>query len=314
MRSWLLLFACNLMWALQFTCIKLVQDQVGPMFTVWGPMTLAMLMLAPLVLRKREAGPDIPARKIAGTYILLAALGVVPAQVLMTWGTRLSLASNAAVINLTLPVATALFAVVFLHERMTPLRAASFGIAVAGVLLCSTGDLRGLSFAGKYLAGNAMVFLATLGSAFYNSYGKKALEWHSPMRMLFWTYVAVCLMMAPFVLAEERSVFARIPDFNARTWTGLALLTFFHNFLSMVLFLKALKDLDAIQAALSNYLITFFGVPIAAFSLGEKLSPSAVAGGALVLAGTLLITVWEELRPRASRAGSLPAAAPDSRT
>ena len=44
MRSWLFLFCCNLMWALQFTCIKLVQDQVGPMFTVWGPMTLSMLI------------------------------------------------------------------------------------------------------------------------------------------------------------------------------------------------------------------------------------------------------------------------------
>ena len=26
--SWLLLFAANFMWALQFTCVKLVQDQV----------------------------------------------------------------------------------------------------------------------------------------------------------------------------------------------------------------------------------------------------------------------------------------------
>jgi len=49
MRSWFLLFACNLMWALQFTCVKLVQDQVGPLFTVWGPMTLATVMLYPLI-------------------------------------------------------------------------------------------------------------------------------------------------------------------------------------------------------------------------------------------------------------------------
>jgi drug/metabolite transporter (DMT)-like permease len=296
MRSWLLLFACNLIWALQFTCIKLVQDQVGPLFTVWGPMTLAMLMLVPLVLRQREQPPKVPKRRIAGTYLLLAGAGVVPAQVLMTWGTRLSLASNAAVINLTLPVATALFAVIFLREHMTAIRAASFAIAVAGVLLCSAGDLRGMSFGGRYLAGNALIFCATLGSAFYNSYGKKALEWHSPMRMLFWTYVAVCLMMAPFVLTEEGSVFARIPHFTAQTWAGMALLTFFHNFLSMVLFLKALKQLDAIQAALSNYLITFFGVPIAAIWLGEKMTPSAILGGVLVLGSTLLITVWEELR------------------
>jgi drug/metabolite transporter (DMT)-like permease len=296
MRSWLLLFACNLMWALQFTCIKLVQDQVGPMFTVWGPMTLAMIMLAPLVLRECETKPKERTGVVVRTYLLLAGLGVVPAQVLMTWGTRLSLASNAAVINLTLPVATALFAVMFLRERLTAVRAVSFCVAIAGVVLCSAGDLRALSFESKYLVGNALIFCATLGSAFYNSYGKKALAWHSPMRMLFWTYVAVCAMMAPFVLGSEWQVFTRIPEFTARTWTGLALLTFFHNFLSMVLFLKALENLDAIQAALSNYLITFFGVPIAAIWLGEKVTTSAALGGVLVLGSTLLITVWEVLR------------------
>jgi drug/metabolite transporter (DMT)-like permease len=302
MRSWFFLFCCNLMWALQFTCIKLVQDQVGPMFTVWGPMTLSMLLLIPFVLRDEPTRVEVRAGRVARIYLLLAALGVFPAQVMMTWGTRMSLASNAAVINLTLPVATALFAVIFLRERMTVVRWISFVVAMAGVLLCSGSDLRSLSFGSSYLAGNALIFAATLGSAFYNSFGKKALEFHSPMRMLFWTYVAVCAMMAPVVLSEERAVFSRIPHFTAQTWTGMALLTFFHNFLSMVLFLKALKNLDAIQASLSNYLITFFGLPIAAIWLHEKLSAMAIVGGVLVLGSTLLITVWEELRP--ARAGA----------
>jgi drug/metabolite transporter (DMT)-like permease len=70
------------------------------------------------------------------------------------------------------------------------------------------------------------------------------------------------------------------------------LLTFFHNYLSMVLFLKALKHLEAIQAALSNYLISFFGIPIAAIWLGERLKPVAIVGGVMVLGGTLLITLW----------------------
>ena len=64
----------------------------------------------------------------------------------------------------------------------------------------------------------------------------------------------------------------------------------------MVLFLKALKVLDAIQATLSNYLITAFGVPLAAIWLDERLSPLAMFGGLLVLGSTLLITIWEDLR------------------
>ncbi len=45
------------------------------------------------------------------------------------------------------------------------------------------------------------------------------------------------------------------------------------------------------QVALSNYLITFFGLPIAAIWLGEKLNINAIVGGALVLASTLIITI-----------------------
>jgi drug/metabolite transporter (DMT)-like permease len=51
LRSWSALFACNLMWALQFTCIKLVQDQIGPFSTVFIPMLLAMLFMVPFVYK-----------------------------------------------------------------------------------------------------------------------------------------------------------------------------------------------------------------------------------------------------------------------
>ena len=62
----------------------------------------------------------------------------------------------------------------------------------------------------------------------------------------------------------------------------------------MVLFLNVLTRLDATQAALSNYLIPFFGVVIAGIVLHERLTGFMLAGGALVLASTLLVTVYEE--------------------
>jgi drug/metabolite transporter (DMT)-like permease len=55
-----------------------------------------------------------------------------------------------------------------------------------------------------------------------------------------------------------------------------------------------LTRLDATQAALSNYMIPVFGVVVAWLLLDERLQPLAVAGGLLVLASTLLVTVWEE--------------------
>jgi drug/metabolite transporter (DMT)-like permease len=301
MRSWLLLFACNLMWALQFTCVKLVQDQIGALFTVWGPMTLATIMLIPMIARERRSfqqGGDRSKRDFL-TFFLLALLGIFPGQVFITWGTRWSLASNAALLMLTLPVSTAVLAYLFLGERMTRVRWISFALAIAGVLMCSNLDFEHMSFGKGFLLGNTLIFLGTLGSAFYNSYSKKVLERYSPLEVLFYTYVGMFILMTPLVMAEEGNVFLHIPSFSAMTWIGLALLTFFHNFLSMVLFLKTLKQLDAIQAALSNYLITFFGIPIAVIWLGERLAPLALIGGFIILGSTLLITVWDKQGPTA---------------
>ncbi|NCU04841.1 MAG: DMT family transporter [Chitinophagaceae bacterium] len=289
--SWLLLIICNMMWALQFTCIKLTQDQVGPYFTVWGPMLFAAVLLAPFALKDyKKSGKHL---KDVLVFIQLALLGVFPAQVLMTWGTQYSLASNAAILTLSLPVVTAFFAFLILKEKMNRLRWLSFAIAIVGVILCSTGDLKQMNFGSAYAVGNLLIFLAIIGNAYYNVGIKKIAERYTEMELVFYTYVVMVILLTPLVLYYEQDIFARIPSFTVQTWTGMTLLTLFHNFLSMILFFKALKALDAIQVALSNYLITFMGLPVAAIWLGEKLNNQAIFGGVLVLVSTLIITILD---------------------
>jgi drug/metabolite transporter (DMT)-like permease len=277
------------MWSLQFTCIKLTQDQVGPYFTVWAPMLLATLFLAAFALRDFKKG----GKKFKDILIFgqLALLGVFPAQVLMTWGTQYSLASNAAILTLCLPVITALFAFLLLKEKMNKIRWVSFILAIIGVILCSIGDIKQLNFGPKYALGNILIFLAIVGNAYYNTGIKKIANRYTEIEMVFFTYVVMVILLTPLVLYYEHDVFARIPVFTKQTWIGMTLLTFFHNFLSMLLFFKALKVLDAMQVALSNYLIAFFGLPIAAIWLGETLNSLAIAGGILILISTLIITI-----------------------
>lgn len=293
--SWLLLFVANFMWAMQFTCIKLVQDDVGPLFTVWGPMSLAALMLYPLVRREQKSHGYVNDHRKSDIvlFLILAAVGVFPGQVIVTWGTEMSTASNAALIMLTLPISTAVLAVLMLGERMTMLRWLSGALAVVGVLMCGDVDFKQLNFGTGLLLGNLLIFLGVQGSAFFNTYSKKVLERYSPTELLLYTYIAMFVIMTPLLLLREPDSFRNILSFSTKTWIGLALLTFLHNYLSNVLFLKALQHLDAIQTGLCNYLITFFGVPIAVILLGERLAPTAVLGGLIILASTVLVTVGE---------------------
>lgn len=287
--SWLILFFCNLIWAFHFTSIKLVQDQVGPYFTVWAPMLLATIFLGPFVLKDFKKG----GKKIKDVliFVQLAALGAFPSQVLMTYGTQYSLASNSAILVLTLPIITAVFAFLILKEKMNRIRWISFAIAIIGVALCSMDDVKKMDLSSKYALGNLLIFLAIIGNAYYNVGCKKISEKYSEMEMVFYTYLVMVIMLAPLVWYYEPDMYKNIPDYTTQTWIGMISLTLFHNFLSMLLFFKALKNLDATQVALSNYMITFIGLPIAAIWLGETLKSQAIIGGILVLASTLILTI-----------------------
>lgn len=267
-------------------------------------MTLATLLLMPFVHRGWR-GKSPPSQSSASfrdifDFALMGVLGQVGAQLFVTWGVRLSLASNAALIMLALPISTAVMAYFILRERMTPVRWLSFALAIAGVLECSGIDWKELNFTSRrFLLGNIMILVAVNGSAFYNVYGKKLLGHYSPLRVLLYSNYAFFVFMLPIALYVEPQGFRNLPNYDGIVWLGLAVLTLFQYFLSMVIFLNVLTRLEATQAGLANYLIPFFGVLIAGLVLHEKLTSFMVAGGILVLGSTLLVTVYEE-RQRSS--------------
>jgi drug/metabolite transporter (DMT)-like permease len=297
LRDWLLLLSCNLIWASQFVMVKLVQEEMGPLFAVTLPMTLATLLLIPFARRGAgSAGRDV------GRFLLIGVGGQVVAQLFITWGVRLSLAANAALLALALPVITALMAYLLLGERMTPVRWLSFALAMAGVAVCSGVDWQELDLTNRsFVAGNLMILASVCGSAFYNVYSKKLLLRYSPLQVLLYSYYVVCAVLLPITLAAEAASISDVPHFSGTVWLGLFILAAFQYFLSMVIFLNVLTRLDATQAALSNYLIPFFGLTLAALILGERLTATMTAGGVLVLLSTLLITIYEE-RSSARRA------------
>jgi len=288
--DWFWLLACNLMWASQFVMVKLVQEQMDPLFAVTFPIALSTILL--IIFVAREPKSRVTKRDVRD-FILLGILGQLVAQLFITWGVRFAPASNAALLALIMPISTAVMAHFILGERMTKVRWISFGLALLGVMACSGVDWNGLSFGKGYLVGNLLIFLSVLGSAFYNTYSKKVLEMHSPLKTLLYSYYALLVVLLPMTIAAEPSGFTSLPHYSKVVWLGLAILAIFQYFLSMVIFLNVLTRLDATQAALSNYLIPFFGVLIAAVVLHEHLTGFMIAGGLLALSSTLLITVWD---------------------
>jgi drug/metabolite transporter (DMT)-like permease len=209
----------------------------------------------------------------------------------LAWGTKLSTASNAALLYLTLPVITAVMAVTLLGERMTLVRWGSLVLALLGVLIVSGPDWHHANLHNmKFLGGNLVVLVAITGSAFYNVYSKRLLGRFSPLEVLVFGNLMSAGLSVPVVMGMEPGSLSAIGSYTLRVWVSLAVLSVFSYGLAMVLWMYLLRRLDVSQASVSIYLLPLLGVLFSAVLLKEKITTAMLAGGLLTLAGTILIT------------------------
>jgi drug/metabolite transporter (DMT)-like permease len=102
--------------------------------------------------------------------------------------------------------------------------------------------------------------------------------------------VALLVLM---MIVEPPSL-SKLISLGPGVWGSLVIIAIFSLSISMVLFFWVIKRIDVTQASLSIYLLPVFGVILSNIVVKEKITLQLVAGGLLVFAGTLLITVYEE--------------------
>lgn len=297
-KAWyfLLLTLAALIWAGQGTAVKVLEPHLGPVAITFLPFYVATALLFPLLLRIRHTRSN--ARRLRWSdwrkFIVAGIGGQMAAQFGMTWGVTKSLASNAAILNLLIPVISAVLACALLQERLTRLRVASLFLGLAGVFLLSAGDLRSSSFIrSNYLVGNLLILAGCLGSSFYNVYCKELLRRFEEVEILIFSYITACIASLPLLIWLEPFHLRTLISLDARSWLAFAFLAVLMYGASMLLFFEALKHLDVTVASTSLYLVPVFGVLLAFAIIGERLSPIALFGAVIVIAATVVIMKYD---------------------
>ena len=304
MRNFVLLALVNLLWALQFPASRVASQELQPMTLTWFAMLLATILMLPVAwFERREARLPAPRQWYSkyGPVILLGISGSLVAQTCLNWGLEKSPASNASVLNLTVPVLMAILATVFLGERMSLTRWVSFGLAIPGVALASEIRWTETSFfENKHFVGNLLVFISCWGSAFYNVYSKRVLDWLGPAQLLVATFSVSLAALLPVLLIYEPDPLSRLRTASSASVVGLLLVGVLSLALAMFLYFRVLGEVEATQASLSIYFLPIFGLLLSGAALHETVSLSLIAGGVLVGAGAWLITVREPNAPTSS--------------
>jgi drug/metabolite transporter (DMT)-like permease len=289
--SILLLMAANLLWAGQGIAVKLLVGGIGPLATALLPLYfITILGLSILSTREDIVQKFMTAWRLRREFLLAGICGQLMAQVGMTLGVSWSTASNGAVLSLLIPIFGALIAVWLLRERLSTLRVGALLLGLAGVVLLS--PLHRASAPGTRtheLAGNLLIAIGCLGSAFYNVYSKRLLDDFSGIEVLFFSYLSTTAFSLPVLFALEPHCLYDLTHLTFTQWAAFGYLAVFLYGLSMVLFLRALGTVDVVIASVSLYLMPLFGVALAFSVLGERLAPRTLLGSAIVLFATMVL-------------------------
>ncbi len=295
--DWSLVVVVNFFWATQIPVIRVIGDSLGPVTVAFIPTILSTIMLLPFLLfENKKRNVKIRWRWNDIKYFVVPGLiGIFIMQFTFTLGAQHTLAANAGIITLTIPVIVAIFSSFMLKEKLNIVRGISFVLAIGGVLLISISDVSGANFyLGEYFIGNLIFLFACFCCGYYNTYVKKLIEkGYTEFEILVYCSLVGSIASIPLLIWVEPFHLNSFLQSGSKAILGIVELTIFVYAVSWLLFLSVLKRMDVTQAILGNYLMPFFIALLGIVLLGESLTPLMLTGGVIVLASTLLVTVYE---------------------
>jgi len=200
------------------------------------------------------------------------------------FGVKMTTASNATLIGASEVILTILFAAVFLGEQLTRMKLLLAGISFSGVALLMLKDVQGASHSS--VIGDLLVLLGTIFAVCYVLLSKKQIGTAKPLQLvasqqLVGLIVTVLCFGVLSVISSSYEISA--VGISAQFWLLAVVSGLMHYALAFLLYLTALQNVPASQAAFYVALIPVFGVASAVFMIGEQPSFAQGLGAVLVI-------------------------------
>ncbi len=295
--DWGLIIIINFMWATQVPVIRFIGDRLGPITVAFIPMIASTLIFLPFLwVENKRRNVKFKWRWSELKYFTLSGLiGIFIMQYAYTLGSKLTIAANAGIITLTIPVFVAILASFMLNEKLNIVRLISFVLAIAGVLMTSVSDISGaVFFHGKYFTGNMIFLFACLCCAFYNTYCKLLVDKNfTELEILVYSSIIGSIASIPLIIWVEPFHLSEFIHSGTIAVSGILELSVFVYGIPALLFFYVLKRLDITQAILGTYLLPFFIALMGIVLLKEKISVLMIIGGSIIFISTLMVTVYE---------------------
>ncbi len=296
--SYALLCLPPLFWAGNMVVGRAMRNEIPPVAMTFWRWSFAAAVLLPFVLR------EIIAHKaaIVRSWKLFAVLGLINIAVFNTLcyaGLRYTTATNAVLLNSTVPVFILLLSWLALREPLSLRQFAGVMLSLLGVVvIVAHGDVQML-LALRFNGGDIVLLIAMVLWAIYTV----LLRW-SPVRMsigaslgtmILFGFPPLALMYA-LELASGAQFTLTLPRAATLAYYGI-----FPSVLAYLFYNRGIVEIGANRGGVFVHLVPVFGFVLSALFLNEPPGLYHIAGIVCVFCGIWLCTMAREAAPRAAR-------------
>jgi drug/metabolite transporter (DMT)-like permease len=278
-RDVLLFLTLAVLWGLSFPAIAVGLDYLPPLlFAAFRYDVAAVLLLAYAVVGVdgwRPNGRNNQLAIVGGGFFLIAGNG------LLFIGQQTVPSGVAAILQALVPIATALWALLILGERLSPVGAVGVAIGFFGIALVVQPDPNNL------LAGDTAGRLLVVGQVFSVGLGGVLIQQAEPtidrIPLAGWS-----MLLGGVILHTVSLGYGELPASDDLVMTSIAAVVYlgvFSTAIAFYIYYYILEEHGAFEASLVAYLVPVVATIVGVFVLGESIGPLVFAGFGLVAAG-----------------------------
>jgi len=285
-RTYAVLVALAAIWGGSFLFQRVAAKDFGPLPLVEVRLALGALVLLPFLLRER-------ARFTRSRWLAIIGIGAINTTLpflLFAWGAERAPAGIGAISNSMAVPFAALAAFALFGERIGSHRAIALFGGLVGVAILASGNVAGSNVGAAVAAGTVAALMYGISANLV----KRFLSDLPAAALAASTLLCGALELAPFTYFMWPA--DAIP---AHSWASVIALGILCTGTAYALFYRLIGRIGAPRAAMVTYLVPAFGVAWGWLFLGEPLTPSMAAGGALILGG--MIFGQRDAKPQAAR-------------
>lgn len=281
-------------WGSAFPMIKIgLEDFSAPHFTLLRHLVASLTYLPLLLAFKARL---LPRRADLPYFALLGMLGFFIYHLALNYGSERVSAGAASLIIATAPAMTAIIAAFLTRDRLPPFGWAGSALAFAGISFIVLGDSAGAGSApGATVTGGFnsyawFIVIAAASTAFFAVLQRPMFARYRPIEVAaFATWVGTVPMLI-FTPGLGTAVGAASGSaLGAAVYNGV-----FPSAIAYTLFAFALSRTPVTVVTAWLYLVPLFGLLAAWLLLGEVPSTLTVIGGAVAIAGVVVLNLAKQ--------------------